>query len=757
MSTPPRSSDALDPDEAGRREFTRQRKGFDPLEVRAHLLKMAGELRRLQASEFELQTHIASLEERLGSPEELDESRLTQLLGEETTRVLDAARTASSEIRSKAEESAARLVRDAQERANHLTRDAEELRLAATREADELVATARTTSDELLAEARQKATDLRAEADTEAAATRERADKYAVDTRADADENAERVRAAAQVARTEADDYAQSVRAEADDAAEQVRVAAAEAAQRRAVEAEEAADTEIERARDQGRAMLAEAKDARERMLRDLAERRKVARQQLEALRAGRERLLDAFRGVREVFDGATDELVESLPAARAAADQAARGVDDDIDAAISELDAQISAETGSGYAELDPGEWSGAAESDDDGSSKASDPSEIIEVEATEMHVEMHGESDGLTETFDVTMTEVVVTEVFEPSDGDGGAEPHLRLLPGGDEGSGSDHLRPADFDDDDEFDDDDDEDDEVAGAPGANASVEAIFARIRAGQDDDGAEPDAADGPGAVIIDLGAERAEHDEHVSLQADESAGIEDVDEGSVRDVLDRRDGALADSERTLARRLKRVLSDQENSVLHVVRSDRKARSSDDLLGTADQRMAALVDVVVVELAPVVRLGAGFYEGDGRHTEKVDGDAEAGKLRERIGEWVAEPLRDRLERAIADSDVTVADRSELVERVRATFKEWKNEKVGDLAGDLVTLAFNRGILASAAAGTTHCWVVDHGGLPCPDAEDNRLAGDVVAGDPFPTGDLLAPAHPGCRCLLGEPPR
>jgi hypothetical protein len=43
-------------------------------------------------------------------------------------------------------------------------------------------------------------------------------------------------------------------------------------------------------------------------------------------------------------------------------------------------------------------------------------------------------------------------------------------------------------------------------------------------------------------------------------------------------------------------------------------------------------------------------------------------------------------------------------------------------------------------------------VDRTGEPCPDADDNALAGPVAKGTPFPTGDRCSPAHPGCRCLV-----
>jgi hypothetical protein len=41
--------------------------------------------------------------------------------------------------------------------------------------------------------------------------------------------------------------------------------------------------------------------------------------------------------------------------------------------------------------------------------------------------------------------------------------------------------------------------------------------------------------------------------------------------------------------------------------------------------------------------------------------------------------------------------------------------------------------------------------DDGG-PCPDCDDDALAGPTRKGDAFPTGQLHPPAHPGCRCVL-----
>src|SRR6476620_148816 len=113
MAQGPRQSGSVDPDDLGRREFTKSRKGWDPVEVRAHLLTMAGEIKRLQGLEFELETKVSGLETELARHQNLDEGLLTQMLGEETARVLEAARGASVEIKAKAEERAARVVEEA--------------------------------------------------------------------------------------------------------------------------------------------------------------------------------------------------------------------------------------------------------------------------------------------------------------------------------------------------------------------------------------------------------------------------------------------------------------------------------------------------------------------------------------------------------------------------------------------------------------------------------------------------------------------
>jgi hypothetical protein len=107
-----------------------------------------------------------------------------------------------------------------------------------------------------------------------------------------------------------------------------------------------------------------------------------------------------------------------------------------------------------------------------------------------------------------------------------------------------------------------------------------------------------------------------------------------------------------------------------------------------------------------------------------------------------------PLRGRLERAIADGD---GDNDDITKRVRAVYREWKTQHIDDQLDDVFRSAYSGGLHAAGATGTRLVWTNDPRVAPCPDCEDNALAGPVVVGDDYPTGHPSAPAHPGCTCL------
>ena len=107
--------------------FPTARRGFDQNEVREFLHMVAAELARMQERERYLDQELRSMRlQRPGPPPELDDETLARLLGEETTRILQAARRKSAAaIRAKAEEAAERMMRGAREDSQHLRDDAD--------------------------------------------------------------------------------------------------------------------------------------------------------------------------------------------------------------------------------------------------------------------------------------------------------------------------------------------------------------------------------------------------------------------------------------------------------------------------------------------------------------------------------------------------------------------------------------------------------------------------------------------------------
>jgi hypothetical protein len=123
------------------------------------------------------------------------------------------------------------------------------------------------------------------------------------------------------------------------------------------------------------------------------------------------------------------------------------------------------------------------------------------------------------------------------------------------------------------------------------------------------------------------------------------------------------------------------------------------------------------------------------------------------LANELGEALALPLRERVSASLREA---AGDDEALADGVRAAYRDWKTHRIGMQTRDTVFAAFNLGLYEATPPETPQRWLVDDGGSPCPDAEDNSLAGLVVKGEPYPTGHCFPPAHPGCRCLLVPAP-
>jgi hypothetical protein len=266
--------------------------------------------------------------------------------------------------------------------------------------------------------------------------------------------------------------------------------------------------------------------------------------------------------------------------------------------------------------------------------------------------------------------------------------------------------------------------------------AEVDELFARIRASREAGATTAGPADPTEAASAAPGSEA-------------SAEAQSADGGMVT-LLERRDAAIEEVEHRMARRLKRVLADEQSAVLDTVRRSRSLPHFDDVLPSTADHVATYVEAARDDLTAAAEAGARFAGGSPPPDGAGVDDLAAGLADELTGR-----LRPRLERCFLDTeadDDDGRDEDELTNRVRACYREWKTTQVAEVARHVVLAAFSRGQYDALPAGTLLQWVIDDSGQPCPDAEDNALAGAVGKGEPFPTGHCCPPAHPGCRCLV-----
>jgi hypothetical protein len=317
------------------------------------------------------------------------------------------------------------------------------------------------------------------------------------------------------------------------------------------------------------------------------------------------------------------------------------------------------------------------------------------------------------------------------------------------------------------DELDDLDDDDlDDAEDATGA--TVHDLFARIRAeGLDEDESVDDTevvdlSDGgqeaPDQVVpglsaaeqVETGSSAAGQAEAVPVEAAAAVGVTDIGE-----LLDQRDRALVPIEKQLSRSLRRLASDEQNEVLDQLRRLKRARPDvATVLSDPEATRTRFVDALLADFGAAVEAGSTFWSevaGSSADTLFDDEDRTRNVLSSQLDEFLA-VHRAHLERTFAEADEQGMDASDLGDSIRAAYRDLRSSSLAELAGDLATAGFAHGERVAAGPGTPWRWVVDNGGLPCADGEDNALAGDVACEEPFPTGDITPPAHPGCRCML-----
>ena len=552
------------------------------------------------------------------------------------------------------------------------------------------------------------------------------------------------------------------------EAAAQMRVRAAEAAERLvreanadAIRVREDADietsrrrsdaasdveAELELAKQQGREMVNEAREYREKVLSELARRRELARQQIEQLIHSRDRLVNAFDRARLAandvvgdlaeFDDLSNEVAHATGITKPTSENSNGFVDHTQDPeaipqkmAETQVLAVVDIEILEEVVEQDEIVFEVTAEEIAE---------EVVETNITSIHEEQIGMSDHpstdapvaermaeVVQLFGKKRREATVVLVDAPIDS---PEPEQDLKP------------PAKVEAP-KFVEVKSQTSKTSAKTPAKKSVDDLFANLRKTST---AEVARTAKPKASST----ETTEPPAPTATKSTSPKAIVPKVDGS---VFVRRDEVLTPIMAALTSKIKRVLADEENSMLTYLQGKKAAVALEKVLPEPSAHVQGYIEAVAEDVMSAAMGGAkslsSSLKADLRR--KVTSSAVMQVMSKNIDDVLVRPLRDRIQRCVEQSD---GDREEMSKLIRSVYREWKMQRVEQHIGDIARLAYSRGAYLVLDQGTSVCWMVDPNGPPCADAEDNSLAGAIALGTDFPTGHAHPTAHTGCRCLV-----
>ncbi len=794
----PVQNNPLDPDWIASQEFDTSFRGFDQGQVRKYLRELALSLRtELQerqsksASAAAQSKEIADYEDRLTTlsaeaailrgkldeanqkveqleaapakivPTELDPGQLNQLLGEETVRVLDSARSAAADIRAKAEKEAAQRSAELDKVQRETTSKLAEVRKLTDEETAAQRAAAEADSREVLERAQEKAKKLVSEAEATAK-------KLMADAEAEATKKKDEAATSAQTTRAAAADVAAAVKLRGEDVAKKTRLAAEANAEKIHKEAEQiksdaeaegarlraevAADVDTARdaAREEARLMLTEAQALREKVLEDLVRRRRIARQQIDQAKAARDRLAKALLVAGQQIAVAATELDISVPEAKRAMEQVGQRPGATDEAEQMENLAH----------DLDQARTSGTTLSAEvvAGASVQLESTPSMKTETESAQADKDG-SKGAKQKGEASVSDFA---------GDGRQVASSKGRRGAKNKSGS---RSSELDNEDLVVDLVDEG--VEAVP--SDALHNIFDRIRAEHDEErrgaqkkeerrGAQKKV--GEPAVVNKPKADEAtrvtepkrvtepaqgkvesesKEPKPSSVGSTKPSGDDKNTSGgeSELEILPAfadRDIALTRYGPDLRRKLKRALADDQSDVLDRLRRAKKPASND--LPNTEEQLAGFRKSTEPGLLAMANAGAESLGG-----KKVR-LAEIAEMAAALAKALHTPLRAKVERTVAAG----GNADEVLEPVRAHYRDARSSSLPGLLEDAMAEAFALGLYGAIKDKAKLVWVVDPRATTSPDCFDNTLEESVVKPGLFPTGHQRPLGGPGCRCLV-----
>jgi cell division septum initiation protein DivIVA len=561
--------------------------------------------------------------------------------------------------------------------------------------ARDVVAKAESSAAELIADAERQAAEQIASADGHVAKVVAAAEHQATERTRAADETSVRVLEGAQA-------EAVGIEAAAAETASSLRETAQAEADELLASAQASATAMIGAAKRRSGEMMREARERRKATLTDLTEQRRALYVQLEQLRSGRDHLVQVVDTVGEAVEAVRDSLESAEHGARLAAAEAGERAEEQTGDAEEFDDEDLSEEEVEALLQADMAE----AGVGDDFGDESGEAGELAGDEEFEGELDEEESVDEATELAEEAVAGEPAVTLIDPLP--------TQAMP---------VVDPT-----------------AESPPVADSSnpVDAIFARIRSGDD-------AGDAAGAQA-ELDAADASADEESEMAS--SLPTEDA-----KAAFAKRDAALGPITTRLSRALKRALQDDQNELLDAIRHSSGAPNLEVLLPNEAQRdRYARAAASVLSEAWLAGRPWLATSSDAGPLEEAGLQASANESGHALAAELADDLVGLLRHRLAESLENLAEIGDgAQDAAGAAYREWKGSRIEGSAGDFTTRAFAAGAVA-AGLGQVVVWLVDDNGKPCPDCDDNALAGDTLAGDEFPTGQLHPPVHPGCRCLL-----
>jgi len=489
-------------------------------------------------------------------------------------------------------------------------------------------------------------------------------------------------------------------------------------------------EAEIELAKQQGREMVIEAREYREKVLSELARRRELAREQIEHLIHDRDRLVAAFDRARL----AANDVVGDLTEFDELSEEVARisGLSTPVDAtapiffdytkepdAIPQSSESIEGEKVVGV----------IAESIDSITIETVDSVEVVEVVEAEEIIEVEEVivvEDVVEETPDTTVVAMheAPAGMSEHPSSEPPAQEHIAEVVQLFGKKRKEAEAPQVVN-------------EVVEPP--VAVVEPVEAKK---------EPVAATTQKKSVDDLFARlKQTNTAEVARTTKPKVVVPKVDQG----VFDHRDEVLEPIMVLITRKMKRVLADEENSMLTYLQGKKSVVALEKVLPSADEHLQMYVEALSEDVISAAMAGAQSLskslKADLR--KRVTRSAVMQVVSRTMDESTIRPLREKIQRAVEQSN---GDKDEMSNLIRSVYREMKMQRVEQQVSDIARMAYSRGAYLVLDQGTQVCWMVDPNGPSCADAEDNSLAGSTDLGSEFPTGHVHPTAHAGCRCLI-----